>query len=226
MNATGITVESNGETFELLAYRDDRGEIRTAIASTATYPLEVAPERYTGGPKIGQVVPGDNWVVGYRYRGELQVECKGGYTRAEALERLAQLERGGYVARHRAGVRWWRDADGTPHAHAERGFDERLDFSADDQARIVAFREAAMQSAAAPVAAVPDASEGRRKNLARYGLTEDGGLDAASLCEAEGTPLSTPAHHEVECLECGATYPAEKAHLVDTGGMGCYRCNH
>jgi hypothetical protein len=35
-----------------------------------------------------------------------------------------------------------------------------------------------------------------------------------------------PAAREVECLECGATYPAEKAHLVDAGGMGCVRCNH
>lgn len=29
----------------------------------------------------------------------------------------------------------------------------------------------------------------------------------------------------LECLECGATYPPDKAHLVDAGGMGCHRCN-
>ena len=28
----------------------------------------------------------------------------------------------------------------------------------------------------------------------------------------------------VECLECGATYPASEAHEVDPGGMGCVRC--
>lgn len=41
------------------------------------------------------------------------------------------------------------------------------------------------------------------------------------------TETITPASDDtVECLECGATYPGHKAHLVDAGGMGCVRCNH
>jgi hypothetical protein len=50
--------------------------------------------------------------------------------------------------------------------------------------------------------------------------------EIAAACEAEGTALAVAAAFGAECLECGAVYPPEKAHLVDAGGMGCYRCNH
>ena len=61
----------------------------------------------------------------------------------------------------------------------------------------------------------------RERVLGRMGLA-----DTAGACEAERTPLRIPAGREAECLECGATYPPEKAHLVDAGGMGCVGCNH
>jgi hypothetical protein len=38
--------------------------------------------------------------------------------------------------------------------------------------------------------------------------------------------VEIPESGTVECLECGAVYPGSKAHLVDSHGMGCVRCNH
>jgi hypothetical protein len=54
------------------------------------------------------------------------------------------------------------------------------------------------------------------------------GVDRAEVESLPLTPTPAPALREitVECLECGATYPIAKAHLVDDGGMGCMRCNH
>lgn len=59
-------------------------------------------------------------------------------------------------------------------------------------------------------------------------LTLVGVLAAVELAaERESAPKAPHAGPAImECLECGATYPAEKAHLIDAGGMGCARCNH
>lgn len=54
--------------------------------------------------------------------------------------------------------------------------------------------------------------------------------DRVTREEIESHPVTPPAPSrptpDVECLECGATYPPQKAHLIDAGGMGCVRCNH
>lgn len=61
------------------------------------------------------------------------------------------------------------------------------------------------------------------------GREYDAVADKITRAEIEVLPVSPPSPpHPVvyECLECGATYPPEQAHLIDAGGMGCARCNH
>jgi hypothetical protein len=44
--------------------------------------------------------------------------------------------------------------------------------------------------------------------------------------EAEPAFATGGRSGEIRCMECGATYPHNKAHLVDADRMGCVRCNH
>ena len=57
----------------------------------------------------------------------------------------------------------------------------------------------------------------------------DPAADAITRAEVEAIPVPPPLPPEpiewiVECWECGATYPADQAHKVEDGGMGCARC--
>lgn len=59
-------------------------------------------------------------------------------------------------------------------------------------------------------------------------LTAAGVVAAVELAmtRAAAPPKVCPPGPETfECLECGAVYPAAQAHLIETGGMGCARCN-
>jgi hypothetical protein len=67
-----------------------------------------------------------------------------------------------------------------------------------------------------------------------FGRVVSGEIVEVGRAEVEATfpeppkseAVEIPESRVIECLECGAVYPGSKAHLVDSHGMGCVRCNH
>jgi len=187
-------IVANGK-YQLKCGIDSRGEREVYLESLDSYPIEVAPDRYVSGPKVGGAVEG-NWGAGFSTPlGWVGLSC---CLKSEAdAERSADLwRRKDGSGRDRAGICRWRERDGRIKLIAEG----RHEIPLSDSDRTILWDYLESFSWPAPV---PE-PEARQLSPELQQVLDQ--AETASMLDLERTPLAArlPERNSGgRCPECG-----------------------